>query len=486
MPFSSNLQTKESLPSIVWVCLGAVAVMVVGFGLFALGQTSFLAAVFFLCFLFLMYRSSRQAGILCALAYLVLLGDIRRISALITGFPPNDPLVLVGPAFALLISLPLFLHLRLRDTPTKLALALMVVMVLQVANPGQGGGAAGLAGLIVLLPPLLWYLIGRNSGSNALVRAVVFKVIIPAALLACVIGLYQTFIGVPPWQEAWIDQKIAAHFDMIKVGNGIRAFGFSTASSEYTNLISMGCFFCLIGAILGRPILLLPLAILFPTLFLASSRGIIFRVVFAAAVAYAFKTNNSRLLAIRMALAVIVAFGGMYFALSQTGDYIAPQRGATAAQADLAHQVNGLAHPLDSKYSDAGSHVEEITRSIFVVLRHPIGFGTGTSNQGSKFAGDTPQIASEFDITDTFINLGVPGGVIYLLFLGFVIRDGYRYTRTGPKDFAVPLFAMMLSQIGAWFFNGEYGNGPLFFLMIGSAIRFVNEEKPKLAAVKSR
>jgi hypothetical protein len=444
--------------------LFASLVLLVGSWSLLHGQTSALIAAIFFAILYGLFYVSKSVGIYTTLVYLILLGDIRRIIGWLLTFPTNDPLLLVGPALVLLFAIPIFIRLRMTDTNTKLIFGLMTIMILQIANPGQGGLMVGLSGALFCIPQMLWFWVGRRYGNDAMLHTVIYRILIPTAILAAAVGLYQVYFGLLPWQEAWVKHS---GYTALYIGKGVRSIGFSTSSQEYADLLLMGTVSCVTGVVLGRRVLLLPLIALLPALVLASSRGAIIRLVLAVIIVWTLKSRNSATLPIRFAFVAAVTIGGMVLLLSRFGNYNAAQEGGSSASYALAHQANGLAHPLDSKYSTAGIHSAEIAGGLLAALKHPIGYGVGETNIGTKFSDIGQIVATEFDLSDEFINLGLPGGLLYLGVVGYTILLGYRYTRIGPRSLSLPVFAMLFAMLGDWLFPGEYGNGPVFWIMIG-------------------
>src|SRR5205823_6330019 len=108
-----------------------------------------------------------------------------------------DPVLLVGPAVALLLFALALVKGRLsRDSKlSRWVAVLMVIMVLQIFNPLQGGLAVGLAGALFYLVPLLWFWIGQSWGSAIFTEKVLFRVVIPVAVAGSLLGLYQAFFG---------------------------------------------------------------------------------------------------------------------------------------------------------------------------------------------------------------------------------------------------------------------------------------------------
>src|SRR5690606_40316686 len=107
-------------------------------------------------------RVDVQYGIIAMLAYLVLMADLRRMLIPFVGWKSTDPLLLVGPTFAIVLMAYAFASGRAKiDTPlAKWIMILIGIMVLQMFNPAQGGLTVGVAGALFYIVPLLWYWAG--------------------------------------------------------------------------------------------------------------------------------------------------------------------------------------------------------------------------------------------------------------------------------------------------------------------------------------
>jgi hypothetical protein len=454
----------------------AVLSVIAGFWLFANGQMSLLLAVVAFGILLGLYTLSKNASVYVCIAYLLFLGDIRRIWSWIYGFPTNDPLIVVGALFAIVVAVPLFFRLRVSDTLSKICLGLVIVMSLQIVNPAQGGLLTGVTGVIYIMSPVLWFWIGRTYGSETMMRTVLQRVLLPAGLIASAYGYYQMTVGLPPWQTAWV-QHVGKSYAALHLGGSIRAIGFSPSSSEYTDMLGMATLVALTGFFAGRRIMIVPLAVLLPSLFLGGSRGAFVRVLIAGAMAFSFTGRDRRPSTLRFVAAIALGVCGLAVVLSGYGK-ASTEKAKTASQAAIQHQVSGLSDPL---HSTAVGHGSQIYYGALVALKHPAGFGLGSTSIAAKFSSgeDADATFSEFDVTDMFLSCGLPGGLLYVAFILYMYRASIRYIRLGAQDLSLPVFAMLAAYLGDWLFPGEYANGPILWLACGCVIRSVNAAAAK-------
>ncbi len=449
-----------------WPLLMTGLALIVGLRLLLTGHFQALTTVMIGGSLAALYKLNRRAAIYALFAYLFLLGDIRRIAGSVFGFPKLDPLLLVGPVLTVLFATPILLRLKLDSRMAKWLLVLMTIMVLEIVNPKQGGITVGLTGSMFFLVPTLWFWIGARYGTQSLLNGVLFRVIVPLGVLASVLGLYQNFIGFLPWEQTWID-NVSAFYHALNVGGGfIRAFGFSVNGVEFINLLLVSSVLCISGALAGRRNLLLLLPILLPALFLASSRSAIIKCVLAISATWAF-SKSGKGWAVRLPVALVVIVGVGLFSLGKVSDS-SSEGPKSAVQASVQHQVNGLAHLGDKKYSTAGLHSQMVLDGISESFRAPLGLGLGANTLAGGKVSDTAGGSTEFDISDAFVSLGPIGGLLYVWFIFLTFQHVTKLLRGGPKSVVLPAFALLVAMFGFWIALGQYGMAPLVWFVIGS------------------
>src|SRR5262249_44203142 len=141
-------------------------------------------------------------------AWLALLGLLRRLVLDAFTVSGNDPLLVVGP-LALGILAAVAIQRGANRNPTTLTKAIFVLaglMVLGALNPRQGSLSAGVTSLLYTLVPLLAFWIGRGLCADR-VFARVLWVITGFAVVTALYGLAQTFVGFPSWDKSWALQQ---------------------------------------------------------------------------------------------------------------------------------------------------------------------------------------------------------------------------------------------------------------------------------------
>ena len=466
------------LPPDLLMWCGAIALMLMLLGLLLRGQINLLSAVLAIGILLLLSVVHKTTAVLCSLAFLILLGDIRRISMVYFGHPKLDLLLLVGPALAFYLAFPSFTNLRLRDLLSKAFFAVLVMMVLEIFNPQQGSLAVGASGALFYIAPALWFWVGRQYASPALLERFFYSFLLPLSITAAVLGLSQTFIGFMPYEENWINHF---GFSSLHVGGTIRAFGFSVAPSEYAALLALGSACTIAAAFAGRRGWLLVLPLLVGTLFLASSRGLILKLLFATSVVYVLRQARavSPLALIKLAGVLAAGLGLLFLGARHLGNDSGDKSQSQGVQALVSHQTGGFSHPLDSRYSTAAWHGQLMLSGIVMGFTDPVGHGLGsTTLANGKFSGDEATEATEVDFSDMFIALGLVGGFAYCLVLYGAMRQGLRFVREVPLRASLPVIACLSVTITSWLRTGEYSTNAMACFFLG-AISFQQNAQRK-------
>jgi hypothetical protein len=466
---TSGLRRETEL---LWMWLGGGLLLIVLWGMLIADQVNLLCTVVIAIPLLLLAVYDKESAVLWTLVYLILLGDIRRIVAQIAAPWTFDPLLLIAPAVTMVLVVPLLGSLKLREPLSKAVLGLLVVMGLEVLNPKQGSLSIGLSGAFFYIIPVMWFWIGRSLGSAALVESIIFRVVLPLGIFAGIFGLCQSFIGFLPYQQAWI-ASVGRTYTSLYVGSSVRAFGFSVSAAEYATLVE--CSIALIAAayFASRRVWTIALPILATALLLSGGRGLTIKLVVVLCTLWIVR--KGRLNATK--LIGIAALGGLaLLSLSLVAGHFAGsedlgQRGGSAAEDALMHQLGGLAHPFDKKYSSAGLHTNMIAMGFLEGFTSPLGHGLGsTTIAARKFSTDSDWGSSELDFSDMFISLGLAGGLLYLGVAVFGMHAAFKYFRETKLSVGIPVLAILLATLGGWLIDGQYSTCSLVFFILGSVV----------------
>lgn len=392
----------------------------------------------------LSWRANPMAGG-AILAFLCLLGGIRRFLILDFGWSAMDPLVLVAPILSILSFTSMAVNRQIkRNTPLSGTLYwLLIVMGVQILNPRQGGLMVGVGGILFYIAPLMWFYLGKRIATPYNI-SILCRVAQGAAVFGALYGYKQRFIGFSEAEEAWL--KTAAYVSLYISADAIRAFSFFTSMQEYALFLSVGIVLAFGQLMRKNAVALIPFFIQIPALFLSGGRGPIVLTILACCVMWAIQSPRKQVWFPRLATSLVLGFVGLAWSLSQA-DTSTLDAGTAGL---LNHQKEGL---LDPSNSTATKHADLVSGGILAGIKNPVGYGLGsTTTAAVKFGGEG--LASEMDFSNLFISLGVVGGVLYLIVMYRVLMEcGALWQAT--RDYHFQLFiGVFVVLFGQWL-NGN-------------------------------
>ena len=413
---------------------------------------------------------SPRAAIVATFIFLTVLGDFRRALIPLTGWSSQDPLLLVGAAIAALLVVFAVVARRLSlDTPlSRWVLVLMLVMLLQMVNPVQGGLNVGMAGALFYLVPLLWFWVGRTYATPVFMAFLLYRVVIPLAVLAALLGLYQTFFGLLPFEKDWVD---LSGYESLDIEGHIRPFSFFASSTEYAHFVGVALVVLCAGWLRGgvrAGLILIPLLAL--ATFLVGSRGIIVTVLFAVVLLWALQGRSPAIVLPRLILGLALGAGGLAWILTEV-----PQFGLTGpVEALTTRQAMGLLNPQESTLP---LHIDLFLGGFAEGVVNPLGRGLGATTLAAGRFGDTGGTdvslgGTEVDISNMFVSLGIVGGVVYVVIVALVLLSALRYWRRSRTLVALAILGVVVVELGQWTIGGHYVVSALVWFCIGGLDRF--------------
>jgi hypothetical protein len=426
-------------------------------------------------------------GVRATFVYLVFLALLRRVLLYAAPWVSGDPMLLVGPLVAVVLILKAFV-LDSRpvapDAISKLVLLVLAMTFAEVFNPAGGGIGAGIAGLLFMAVPLLWFFVGREFLRGHDVDRLMGLVVVLGTFVACY-GLWQTQVGDPPWDANWLQTPGASGYGSLYLGGSARAFGTFSGFSEYGLFVGAALAAAVAFCMRGRMIAAVPIPLLAVALFLASGRAALITVALAVIVMLGLSTGRpSTAFAVTVA-AVGAAFVALHFA--------APALSAAGASSGalVSHQLSGIASPLDPNSSTLLTHLQLVIAGVKTSLSHPLGLGTAvtnnaaavitsnpTSNTGSAavLAVGTGSSATEVDLSNAFVAFGV-AGVIYLILVVLILVQAVRSYFRGRTEL-LPIIGILVVGAGQWTIGGDYALASLMWLLIGVVAATSRDLKP--------
>jgi hypothetical protein len=342
-----------------------------------------------------------------------------------------------------------------------LIIALTVLMALEVFNPAQGGLTVGFAGILFYVIPISWYWIGQAFGSPEFLYKLLRRIVVPLAVLAAILGLIQTLYGFLHFESLWFHLTGAGS---IYVENRRRAFGFFVSPAEYCMYLTVEIVVVISPLLIGKfRIESIALPLLCVAVFLFGGRGPLITVIVSICVIWAITARNARLAILRFGAAVALCGVGLVFAL----------RGLQ--NADVSEQIRPFVDRnvqlvSDPSQTTAGIHWEMFAEGIKEGLKHPLGSGLGATTPAAGRYGGTGG-NSEIDVSNMFITLGVLGGVLYVVIVGWTLYVGFSYFQLSHSLIALFVAGILILLIAQWSSGGMYSLAALVWFCIGSIDR---------------
>jgi hypothetical protein len=480
---TENMRTGSMKSLSIWLT-GLCFLFPAGY-LFVHGQMRILIAL--MCFggLLISWILDQTMGIVATFSFLLILGDIRRITDMIApSYAGLDLLLVVGPVFSIYLAVPLLLRLKVDDKLSKAVLALMALMLLEIFNPRQGGIAVGVGGAMFFVIPILWFWVARNYATDRMMFVLFYRVFLPIGILDGLLGVAQAYIGFFPWEKAWAI-KLGSQYTF-SAGH-MRSFGFSTGASEFASTLLISSLFVMAAIFAGRRAYVLLMPVMLAASVLSSSRGLIVRLLFGGAMIWAVRSKGGRNWVPRLIFALVVGAGLVWYSASHAGgdEPAPPPTKSTTAQIATEHVTQGLANPLEAKSSTAGLHWQIFLGGIVKGFTYPIGTGIGAITLAAgKFAtGPLSTASSEVDISDVFTTMGFFGGFLYLYIIYLVFRMSSLYIREGTAIMSLAYMGLFAAMLGAWIALGQYSTAPFIWFCIGALVR---KQSLRNAALQSK
>jgi len=413
----------------------------------------------------LAFMSIRWA-ILGTFGYLTILGDLRRWLLPFDAWSGADPLLVVGPVMAILLCAVAFTSDRVDfDTPlSKWIFLLVAIMVVQIFNPIQGGLLVGVTGAMFLLVPLLWYWVGKSFGSEALLKKLFFRLVVPMACLAALLGFYQVAFGYLGYQLEWY--RVAGYSALGPSEEYLRPLSFFPNITEFARYLGFAMLALLARLLRGRSIVLsaLTIVMLFAAMFLTGTRGPVLLLIVAGAILWAILGRTMKTWIPRLAFALFVGAFGLAYGLSE----VSQVQGESRASFNVQRQANLI--PEDGEGSTIRIHLNLIRIAGVRTMQQPLGHGIGYVTLAADRFGPGG-FSSEKDFTDMFIALGLPGGIVYLIVLGYSTLLAISYWRHRRSTVGLIVSGILLFSVFGWLKPGQYVITPLLWFCVGSLDR---------------
>lgn len=417
-------------------------------------------------------------GVITTFIYLVFSAMLRRMLLGAAPWISADPMLLVAPVVATVLIVNGFVLDRRRWAPDAISVGVLVILAItcaEVFNPQGGGISAGISGLMFMAVPLFWFFVGREYLGDVDVERLMTVVVVLGTVVAGY-GLWQTQVGDPHWDVAWLKTPGASAYSSLNVNGTLRAFGTFSSFGEYALFLGAALAVAVSFVLRGKLVAALPIPVLAVALFLSSGRAPLITAAFAIVTMVGLRTGRPA-----TALVVTVAAIGAVFLAVHFGGSSLSSLGSGSSSSLVSHEVSGIANPLDPSSSTLLTHVTLVVQGVKSSLSHPFGQGTAVTNgaagviQGgatrNNGLGNVPAVgagssATEVDISNAFVAFGIAGGVIYLALVVLIAVQAVRSYFAGRREL-LPVIAVLVVGAGQWTIGGDYALSSLIWMLIG-------------------
>ena len=401
--------------------------------------------------------------------YLIFLGDLRRLLIPYFGWSGTDPLLLVGGVFAILVTTHALAKGAIPfDTKlAKWAAALVAIMALQIFNPQQGGLMVGIAGGLFMLVPIFWFWVGRTYATPALMETLLYKIVLPMSVVAAAIGTYQVYFGYLPHQQLWLEMNYYAGLGDPSNPAPLSLFASNT---EYGGFVGIGIVLAWAAFLRGHRSAALLIPPLLIAVALTGSRGPVFFPIVMMAGLWAVLAREKKTWLLRGALALVLAAVGLTWSLTQA----TTQGGMDShVQSRLNRQAELFAPGTvekDDDYNSATNHFSMMMGGYTFALKEPLGLGLGAVTKAAgKFGGRGHSTETPFG--NSFVALGLPGGIAYHVVVFFVVLAAFRYWLRTRSRLALALLGVLGVTMTNLLAGGMYAVGPITAFCAGAVGR---------------
>lgn len=410
--------------------------------------------------------SSRATAVVLMVVWLLALGFTRRLLIPFAGWADNDPLLLVSPAAALIL---LVVGRDRRPPPRSLLASLVVFLTLWtlagIVNPNERSMREATQAALFIVTPYLWFFVGRMLTDHE--HDLVLRAFFWASIGVAVHGLYQTFVGLLPFELTWLHVSRTPPALIYIDATHIRPFSTLVSPQEYGVVMAFAGLHTL-ARVLHRPPargwLWAAFGLFTVALFFQASRGIFLAYLLGIVVVIVARRRS---LTFTLGLA---ALGVSFLLALQYGFDLVPPSSATAGEAPSTasalyrHQVRGLFNPTSST---AGLHGQLVADAFIDGFRTPLGVGPSRSSLASFKAGTTTQPSPENEVAITIVALGIPAAVALAAVYVTGILGARRLHRLRPTVRHLTWLALLVT-VGDQALNGRlYATSVLVALVLG-------------------
>lgn len=418
--------------------------------------------------------SDRDLALKLITIWLIFLGLIRRALIPFAGWSTRDPLLLVSPAVAVVL---LITGRRLGTPPRTMLASLSLFLLLwsgvQVLNPFEPSLSVAAQATLFYVTPPLWFFVGRTMtlDQHDRILNIVFWCMVPVIIH----GLYQSFFRLLPFEYTWVGVSDIGPAIFLP-GFVIRPFSSLTSPQEYGVFLAMGITIVYARILHGVGIRrwLIPFMLVgFMALFLQASRTTLLFCLLTVGILTVARIRSFAVTIATVGIAVAIVLFAFANPVPRAEEDETRQGGADVGRL-INHQLTGLTNP---EASTAPLHLELILEGLEEGLQNPLGVGVSRGTLASQRFAVEAYRSAENDIGNSLAALGVPGGLVLVLFIIAGIAGARRLYRLENHVRYLTWMGFGVACIFNWLNGGLYTTTMLLWLSMGGVARQLGEQR---------
>lgn len=400
------------------------------------------------------YAGHRPAGLAALWALWLVAPGLRRVLGLETGYLGTDPLAVAPFAATGLVAALALLRFRLSRQVQVLLVAAGVGLLLGLPA-GIGNPSAAVFAAVAYVSALSALVIGWSEGDRPLRRWSLARALVVGAPLLALYALIQYFVGLPAWDEVWLEQVDFASVGAPEEGR-VRAFSTLNAPGVLAIVLGLGL---LLGLARRRvePVWLALMALVALALALTYVRSVWLGLV-VGLIALLMITRG-RATPRLVALVAVLGVAGLGLSVSQGTLEAFTERVSTFGE--LGTDVS------------AGAR-EQTARALAPrILAAPLGHGLGSAGEATRLGGGGGLLAVDNGYLSLAYQVGIPGAILVLAGLFVATWTTARSAlRADPGRTAATLTAGLVFFIVLLFFGDQlYGlPGAILWYLVGATL----------------
>ncbi len=214
---------------------------------------------------------------------------------------------------------------------------------------------------------------------------------------------------------------------------------------------------------------LLPIPIFFGALLITGTRGPIAKGLVMMTGLWAIMGRTLTTWVLRGLFALAIAAGGLFWTLSTATQNLegTPERVEHKIERQSEEFVEGSGR--GGGQSSASNHLSMLVWGYQTALQSPLGHGIAAGTKAEKLG--SPAGSTETDLGDSFMALGIPGGIVYHIIVILLIVNAFQLwiKDNGPIPMAILGF-MGITFLG-WLGGGAYAVQPLLWFCLGAIVK---------------